>query len=58
MLPQVSPEGKVLQWLMDPNGSVVNTISSVTEHGGKMYFGNVAGDYVSHLDKRNIPSEM
>lgn len=57
MLRQVSSEGKVLQWLMDPDGSTINSISSVTEHKGRLYFGNVAGDYISILDKRNLPGK-
>ena len=47
---QVSPEGEVLQVLMDPDGSKVSHVSSVTEHEGKLYLGNLAKDYVSVLD--------
>jgi hypothetical protein len=50
---QVSPEGEVLQVLqvlMDPDGSRVSHVSSVTEHEGKLYLGNLAKDYVSVLD--------
>ena len=54
MLLQVSSEGKVLQWLMDPDGSNINSISSVAEHKRRLYFGNVAGDYISILDKSDI----
>ena len=49
---QISPEGKVLEHLMDTDGSVVNFISAVTEHSGRLFFGNVAGDYVSYIDTK------
>lgn len=49
---QVSPEGRVLEHLMDSDGSVVNSISAVTEHKGRLFFGNVVGDYVSYIDYR------
>ena len=48
---QVSPEGKVLEQLQDTNGSVITFISSVLEHKGRLFFGNVVGDYVSYLDR-------
>jgi hypothetical protein len=47
---KVSPQGQVLQVLMDPDGSHVSHVSSVTEHAGKLYLGNLAKDYVSVLD--------
>ena len=47
---QVSPEGRVLQTLMDPDGSVVSHVSAVTEHGGRLYLGNLAKDDVSVVD--------
>lgn len=47
--PQVSPAGEVLQTLMDPDGSVVSHVSAVTEHGGRLFLGNLAKDYVSVL---------
>lgn len=52
MVIKISPEGKVLEHLMDTDGSVVNSISSVTEHNGRLLFGNVVGDYVSYLDRQ------
>ena len=48
---QVSPEGKVLEQLQDTNGSVITFISSVVEHKGRLFFGNVVGDYISYLDR-------
>ena len=48
---QVHPDGRVLQALYDPDGSHVQRISAVTEVGNKLYFGNLAGDYVSFLEK-------
>lgn len=55
---QVSPAGEVLHFLMDPDGSVVSAVSSVTEHKGRLYFGTVSGDYASYLDKSNISVEL
>ena len=37
---------------MDTDGSVVNFISAVTEHHGRLFFGNVAGDYVSYVGSK------
>ena len=55
---QVSAAGEVLQFLMDPDGSVVSAVSSVTEHKGRLYFGTVSGDYASYLDKSDIPPKL
>lgn len=49
---QISPEGKVLEHLMDTDGSVVSSISAVTEHKGRLFLGNVVGDYVSYIDTK------
>lgn len=51
---QVSPEGEVLQVLMDPDGSHVASVSSVTEHDGKLFLGNLGGNYVSVLDLSGV----
>ncbi len=48
---QVQSDGKVLQALYDPDGSHVQRISAVTEVGDRLYFGNLAGDYVSFIKK-------
>jgi sugar lactone lactonase YvrE len=51
---KVSPDGRqVLKVFMDPDGSVVSHVSSVTEHGGALYVGNLHGDYVSVLDLKD-----
>ncbi|PSC75234.1 strictosidine synthase [Micractinium conductrix] len=47
---KVSPEGEVLQVLMDPTGGHVSHVSAVTEHRGRLFLGNLAKDYVSVLD--------
>lgn len=44
-------DGHVLQALYDPDGSHVKRISAVTEAGDRLYFGNLAGDYVSFIQK-------
>ncbi|EFN57394.1 hypothetical protein CHLNCDRAFT_20987 [Chlorella variabilis] len=51
---KVSPEGEVLQVLMDPDGSHVASVSSVTEHDGKLFLGNLGGNYVSVLDLSGV----
>lgn len=48
---QVSGEtGAVLDWLMDPTGKHVSSVSAALEHDGKLFLGNLAGDYVSYVD--------
>jgi hypothetical protein len=47
----VSAEGKLLGMLMDPDGSNVSHISSITEFRGRLYFGNLVKNYVSFLDQ-------
>ncbi|KAF8061129.1 Apmap [Scenedesmus sp. PABB004] len=42
--------GRVLDWLMDPDGTHVSTVSAALEHGGRLFLGNLAGDYVSYVD--------
>ena len=37
---------------MDTDGSVVSSISAVTEHKGRLFLGNVVGDYVSYIDTK------
>ena len=51
MLVQVHPDGHALQALYDSDGSHINRISAVTEAGNRLYFGNLAGDYVSFIEK-------
>jgi len=51
---QVSPGGEVLQCLMDPDGRQVSTISSVTEHQGRLFLGNLGGDFVSVLQLHQL----
>ncbi|KAK9824470.1 hypothetical protein WJX72_010575 [[Myrmecia] bisecta] len=52
---QVSPKGEVLRILMDPDGSHISHVSAVTEHDGKLFFGNLAKNYVSYLDLALTP---
>ena len=46
---KVSSSGEVLDVLLDPNGDAISTISAVSEHGGRLYFGNLGGDSVAVL---------
>jgi len=43
----VSPEGEVLQFLLDPTGERVAFVSSATEHQGNLFLGNLRQNYVS-----------
>jgi len=44
---RLSSDGMALETLMDPDGSHVSTVSAVTEHDGKLFLGNLGGDFVS-----------
>ena len=50
MVVKISPSGEVLSSLMDRHGETVFTVSAVTEFGGKLWLGNLAGDFVSVVD--------
>jgi len=47
---KVSPEGAILNVLIDPDGSSVSSISAVTEHDGKLFLGNLGGSFVAVID--------
>ena len=36
--------------LQDPGGEVIPMVTSVTEHNGKLYMGNLAHSFVAELD--------
>ena len=54
-LVQLSPEGKVLRYLDDHDGSHVYTTSAVTETKDGLFLGNLGGDFVSFLSKSTLP---
>lgn len=45
-----SKDGSILDVLIDEDGSTVSTISAVTEHEGKLFLGNLGGNFVSVFD--------
>ena len=49
---KISGDGEVVDFLMDPDGSAVSTVSAVTEtqDGRQLLVGNLGGDYVSVYD--------
>ena len=49
-LMQVSPSGEVLASLWDQQGESVSGVSSVEEHDGRLWLGNVKGSGVSYYD--------
>ena len=51
---QVSPGGEILRTLMDQYGAHVAFVSSVTEHGDRLFLGNVVLSYVSYVDKASV----
>ncbi len=46
---QISPGGEALRALYDSDGSHVSAVSAITESRGRLFFGNLAGEYVSFL---------
>eukprot|EP00879_Flechtneria_rotunda_P024440 GHRR01025910.1.p1 GENE.GHRR01025910.1~~GHRR01025910.1.p1 ORF type:complete len:118 (+),score=26.80 GHRR01025910.1:279-632(+) len=42
-------DGAVLDWLMDPKGTHVSSVSAALEHDGKLFLGNLAGNYISYV---------
>ena len=47
---KLNAAGHPVRTLYDLDGSRVSTVSAITEHGGRLFFGNLGGDYVSFLD--------
>ena len=54
---QVSSEGKPLRSLTDMDGKRISTISGVTEHGDRLYFGFLTGDYIAYVDFKGHQSK-
>ncbi len=48
---QLSPSGQPLSALYDMEGLHISSVSAVTAAGSRLYFGNLAKDYVSFIDK-------
>ena len=49
---QVSPAGEPLRSLTDMDGQTISGISGVVEHGGRLYFGFLSGNYVAYVDMK------
>ncbi len=47
---QVSAEGEPQLFLQDQKGTNVASVSSAHEHSGRLYLGNLHGNYVSYLE--------
>lgn len=47
---KLDADGRVVDCLVDALGTHVAGISAVTQHGRRLFFGNLQGDYVSYLD--------
>mmetsp|Transcript_20727 Transcript_20727/g.62454 ORF Transcript_20727/g.62454 Transcript_20727/m.62454 type:complete len:407 (-) Transcript_20727:639-1859(-) len=46
---KVSEAGVALDYLQDPTGQHISTVSSAVQVGDRLYLGNIAGDYISYL---------
>lgn len=51
---QVSREGAVQDFFTDMDGDVVASVSHAAEHGGKLWLGNLHGNYVSYIELSNL----
>eukprot|EP00192_Tetraselmis_astigmatica_P021863 CAMPEP_0117664066 /NCGR_PEP_ID=MMETSP0804-20121206/8989_1 /TAXON_ID=1074897 /ORGANISM="Tetraselmis astigmatica, Strain CCMP880" /LENGTH=290 /DNA_ID=CAMNT_0005471209 /DNA_START=837 /DNA_END=1709 /DNA_ORIENTATION=+ len=51
---KVDQDGQPMYSLQDPGGEVIPMVTSVTEHNGKLYFGNLAYSFVGQLDMSKI----
>ena len=51
---KVSASGDVEGTLMDSKGAQVSSVSAVTEFEGKLFLGNLMGDYVSVLSLSDV----
>ena len=47
---KLSASGRAEFALYDTDGSQVATVSAATEHNGRLFLGNLGGDYVSYID--------
>ncbi len=46
---QVDSSGEVVDFWADPQGSVVSAVSSAYEHAGRLWMGNLIGNYIASL---------
>ena len=53
---KIDGNGKVLQTLMDPDGTLTSTTSAATQSadGNHLYLGNLEGDFITSVDLRAI----
>lgn len=54
---KVSEQGKLLQWLADLKGETASKVPSAHEAGGRLYFGNLGGEYVSYINLADLPPD-
>jgi len=47
---RIQPSGSIVGSMWDMDGRKVSSITAVTEHDNKLFFGNLKGDFVSVLD--------
>ena len=47
----------MLGFYTDPTGEVVSSVSSAEEHDGKLWMGNLLGNYVSYIPLDELPAD-
>lgn len=52
----MTPDGELVTFLLDPDGTTASRIASAHEEHGRLYFGNLVTDYVSYIRLEDLPS--
>ena len=47
---KLDAQGTPISALYDPDGTHVATVSAATEHSGRLFLGNLGGDFISFVD--------
>ncbi|CAM0908998.1 unnamed protein product [Alopecurus aequalis] len=55
MVAQVSDNGEIIRVLDDLEGKVINSITSVTEFDGDLFFGSLSADFVGKISLPKVP---
>ncbi|WIA17796.1 hypothetical protein OEZ85_009308 [Tetradesmus obliquus] len=56
---KVSPDGRILQLLLDPTGARVATASAATEHNGRLFLGSImGGPFISYVNLQDIEQHL
>ncbi|KAF8055388.1 MET1B [Scenedesmus sp. PABB004] len=56
---KITPEGRILQLLLDPTGARVATASAATEHRGRLFLGSImGGPFISYVELATIQAHL